>query len=350
MIKVLVVDDSPVAQALLIHILSSDPDIKVISVANNGEEALDYTRTHQPDVITMDIHMPKMNGFEATRKIMETHPVPIIILSASVDPVDVKHTFLAIEAGAVAVLEKPPGTCHPDFENMARVLLQTVKSMSEVKVVRRWARLRTTGFAVTHPNPQVAVKNKTMPIKCVAIGASTGGPPALQTILSGLDRNFPAPILVVQHITKGFLQGMVDWLNSSTSLTVSIAAQGTYPLPGHVYFAPDDFHMGVEKNGHIFLGKEKPEWGLRPAVSYLFRSVVKAFGPNAAGVLLSGMGKDGAIELKLMKENGALTIAQDKASSVVHGMPGQAIKIGAASYVLPPDDIAATLLRLAKKS
>ncbi len=347
MIKVLVVDGSPVVQALLIHILSSDPEINIAGAANNGEEALYYVRTYKPDVVTMDMHMPKMNGFEATRKIMETHPVPIIILSASWDHVDVEQTFQALGAGAVAVLEKPSGTTHPDFDHMARVLIQTVKSMSEVKVVRRWARFRPASLAATHP-PVVFEKNPAE-INCVAVGASTGGPMALQTLLAGITSDFPAPLLVVQHITKGFLPGMVEWLANSTGLSVSIATQGTYPLPGHVYFAPDSSHMGVDNTGRIFLSKKEPEHGLRPAVSYLFRSVAEVFGPNAAGVLLSGMGKDGAVELRLMKENGAATIVQDKESSVVHGMPGEAVKIGAASYILPPDEIASTLLRLAGK-
>lgn len=347
MIKVLIVEDSPVVQALLNHILSSDPEIQVIGTANNGAEALKLITQMKPDVITMDIHMPKMNGYEVTRRIVETHPVPIVIVSASYKPEDLDKTFRALEAGAVAAVEKPAGMGHPDFEDMAKRLVETVKLMSEVKVVRRWSRLRQAETAASRP----VLESKQTPadIKCVAIGASTGGPPVLQIILSGLSRDFSAPVLIVQHIAAGFLQGLAAWLGQATGLPVHIASHGEYFLPGHVYFAPDGFQMGVESRGRIALSKEEPDNGLRPSVSHLFRSVAKVYGPYAVGVLLTGMGNDGAEELKLMKDKGAVTIAQDKDSSVVHGMPGEAIKLGAATHVLPPDRIAVTLTRLISK-
>jgi two-component system chemotaxis response regulator CheB len=342
MIKVFIVEDSPVACELLSYILGSAPEIQVIGTANNGAEALDILAQKTTDVIIMDINMPKMNGFEATRRIMETHPVPVIIVSASWDPQEVETTFRAVEAGAVAVLEKPRGINHPSYKNMAEELVQMVKLMSEVKVVRRWARPRST-TAITATPTKAELQRTSKDIKLIAIGASTGGPQGLQIILSRLPEAFSAPVLIVQHIAAGFLEGLVEWLGQTTTLALHIAQHGESLLPGHAYLAPNDFHLGVERSGRIALSKDEPENRLRPSVSYLFRSVAKAFGPNSVGVLLTGMGRDGALELKLMKEAGAITIAQNKESSVVHGMPGEAIKLGGATHVLPPDEIAAML-------
>jgi two-component system chemotaxis response regulator CheB len=342
MIKVLIVEDSAVVQQFLVYVLSSDPEIRVIGTTNNGEEALEFLKQEKPDVITMDIHMPRMDGFETTRKVMAAYPTPIVIVSGSVQPNEVSTTFRAIEAGALAVVPRPNGLGHPDYERTARTLIQTVKTMSEVKVVRRWRQTPSTVSA----SPVADVKKGPDAVEIVAIGASTGGPVALQALLSRLAPDFAAPIVIVQHMTAGFMDGFVQWLAQSSSLPIHVASHGQQAQPGHVYLAPDGFQMRVESGHRILLSNDEPENGLRPSVSYLFRSVADTFGKNAVGVLLTGMGKDGAEELKLMKDKGAATIAQDKDSSVVHGMPGEAIRLGAASYVLPPDRIAAALARL----
>jgi two-component system chemotaxis response regulator CheB len=220
--------------------------------------------------------------------------------------------------------------------------------MSEVKVVRRWPRPRLMR-ARAHDIPTST--SRQAGIRFIGIGASTGGPPVLQTILSGLPKEFPAPLLIVQHIAWGFLPGMVEWLNQTTGLHVHIAAHGADPLPGHAYIAPDDFHLRISARGRIVLAREPPESGLRPAVSYLFRSLAQICGSNAIGVLLTGMGKDGAAELKRMRDCGAVTIAQDRDSSIVHGMPGEAIELGAATHILSADAIAGALIaQLGRKS
>jgi two-component system, chemotaxis family, protein-glutamate methylesterase/glutaminase len=348
-IKVLVVDDSNVARQLLVHLLESDSQICVIGAINDGQEAVDFVATNSPDVVLMDIHMPRLNGFEATRRIMEAHPLPIVICSATTDPKEVATTFRAMEAGAVACVRKPVASGHRDFEELTANLLQTVKLMSEVQVVRRWARTRT--HSLTTPTaPPVGLKaERAAAIRFVGIGASTGGPPVLQTILAGLPKNFPVPILIVQHIARGFLSGLAEWLNQTTGLQIHIAPDGISPLPGHVYFAPDDLHMGVGNHGRIVLAREKPENGSRPSASYLFRSLALECGPSAVGVLLTGMGKDGALELKRMKDGGAVTIAQDRETSTVYGMPAEAIELGGATYVLPADRIAVTLVSIANR-
>jgi len=347
-IKVLVVEDSPVARLLLVHILNADPRLTVIGTANGGEEALEFLRLNQPDVVLMDVVMPGIDGYETTRRIMESQPVPIVVCSATVDPAEVNNTFRAMEAGALALVAKPVGLGHAEYENTVRNLVETVRLMSEVKVVKRWPAARRLGAA---PAAAPAAKAQSAAsIKVIAMGASTGGPPVLQSILAGLPKDFPCPVLIVQHIAEGFLQGLADWLEQSTGFPVRIAVHGESLLPGRAYLAPDGYHMGLGAHGQISLSKQPPENGLRPAVSVLFRSVAAVCGANAVGVLLTGMGRDGASELKFMKGAGAVTIAQDAESSVVHGMPGEAIRIGAASHVLAPDRIPVLLRALAKSS
>ncbi len=347
-INVLVVDDSKVLRMLLVHLLESDPQLRVVGAVEDGKAAVDFVHENRPDVVVMDVHMPNLDGFEATRLIMETNPVPIIICTATTNATEVLTTFRLMEAGAVACVEKPVAREHADFEQLVANLLQTVKLMSEIKVVRRWPRSRASSLGSPRTVPG-EVKPPAEGIKIIGIGTSTGGPPALQTILSNLPRDFPASVLIVQHIARGFLPGLVEWLNQTTGFQVHIASHRTIPLPGHAYLAPDDFHMGIGAGGRIHLGQEEPEGGLRPAISYLFRSLAETCGPDAVGVLLTGMGQDGAAELMAMTHTGAMTIAQDRESSVVHGMPGVAIKLCAASQVLPADKIAPALVTLVNR-
>jgi two-component system chemotaxis response regulator CheB len=256
-------------------------------------------------------------------------------------------TFRAIKAGALAVVPPPQGLGHPEHATMAQELIQTVKLMAEVKVVRRWPRLQSRSSV---PAPRKAdVAGPSAPLQVVAIGASTGGPLVLQTILSGLPKDFPAPVLIVQHMASGFIHGFADWLTQSTGFPVHVAGADDHPLPGHAYVAPDGVHMQVGIGCRIVLRQDVPKNGLRPSVSCLLQSVAHFCGPHAVGVLLTGMGKDGAEELKLLRDAGAITIVQDKASAVVYGMPGEAIKLDAATYVLPPDKMAASLVQLAHK-
>jgi two-component system, chemotaxis family, protein-glutamate methylesterase/glutaminase len=343
MVKVLIVDDSASMRMFLEGVFEAAPGLKVVGTAENGEDALHAAERLAPDVITMDINMPLLNGLEATRRIMETRPVPIVVLSGVLDTEEIVSSFRAMEAGAVAALPKPRGAGHPEHEREVRELIQTVRLMAEIRVVRRWPRQRRG----TPPSlPEAGPVRLPTQVRAVAIGASTGGPVAIQTILSGLARNFPVPVLIVQHMAKGFVGGFAEWLALTSSLHVRIASHNERLLPGHAYLAPDDRHMLVEPGDRIALGDDLPENGLRPSVSALFRSIDAVYGQNAAGVLLTGMGSDGVAELLSMKNKGAVTIAQDRASCVVFGMPGEAVRLGAATYTLPPDRIAATLAKL----
>lgn len=341
-VAVLIVDDSASLRLMLQHVLELDPRIRVIGTVSDGNGAIAWLESSnpRPDVVLMDIHMPNLDGFEATRRIMESQPLPIVICTATANPQELQVAFRSMEAGAVACVDKPTGRSDPRFDALAQNLQQTVRLMAEVKVVRRWARPRIAAVR-TAPAP-LAIATKVPRI--VGIGASTGGPPVLQAILSALPKDFAAPVLIVQHIARGFLPGMVEWLNQTTGLHVHIAAHGALATPGHVYIAPDDFHLGVTSAGRLLLARDPAENGLRPSVSWLFRSLAENIGANAVGVLLTGMGRDGAEELKLMRDRGALTIAQDRESSVVHGMPGAAIELAAASQILPAERIAGALL------
>lgn len=342
MIKVLVAEDSPTIRAFLTAILESEPDIRVVAAVADGDAAVEAARRLRPDVVTMDIHMPGLDGFSATREIMETAPVPIVIVSGAVQD-EMAATFKAVEAGALAFIRRPAGLGHDDHEREADALVTAVRLMSEVKVVRRWKRPPT----ITQRGAAGPAAGSGERPRVVAIGASTGGPLALQTILGGLPAGFPLPVLVVQHIAQGFVQGFADWLASGCTLPVTVAVEGEEVRGGHVYVAPDDRHMGLDAFGRIHLTDSPPEAGLRPAVGHLFRSVAAQHGGRSIGVLLSGMGADGAEDLCRLRALGAVTIAQDAASSVVHGMPGVAIERGGAGFVLAPAAIAGKLVELA---
>jgi len=346
MIKVLVVEDSPVAREFLIHLLNSAPGIQVVGAVDDGREALEAAREKHPDLITMDIHMPEMDGFATTRRIMENHPVPIVIVSGSTSVSEAATVFRAIEAGALAVISRPHGFGHPEHESSVKELIQTVRLMSEIKVVRRWPRQVKEAVAA---NSDFSIQPVLPEIEITAIGASTGGPLALQTILSSLPKSYPIPIVIVQHIARGFTEGFGRWLDQSSDITVRIASDGEPLHPGNAYLAPEGYHMITFNRDRLALVDDPPRNGLRPSVSHLFESVARVFGENSVGILLTGMGRDGARELKLMRDSGAVTIAQDKDSSIIHGMPGEAISLGAATYVLPPKRIAKLLTSLPRK-
>ena len=338
MIRVLIVEDSLTIAAQLSAIIGASQGMKVVGCVGDGKSALEAVETLRPDVVTMDIHMPRMDGLEATRRIMESRPVPIVILSGTMRD-QAAATFRAVEAGALCFVRRPAGILLPDSDSEVAALIQTLRLMSEVKVVRRWKKT----VREVAPSAEAAVGGRP---RIVAIGASTGGPQALRTIFSALSPDFSVPILVVQHIAPGFIQAFADWLQGNTNLPVRIAENGTIAAPGQIYIAPDDRHLGVSSDGSLRLSIAPPEHGLRPAVSCLFRSVGASFGGEALAILLTGMGADGAQELKALREMGATTIVQDRDSSIVHGMPGAAIALGAAGRVLAPEAIGALLAAL----
>jgi two-component system chemotaxis response regulator CheB len=341
MIKVLIVDDSKVVQEFLTHIFSSDPKIKIVGIANSGREAIELVRIKRPDVISMDIHMSGMDGYETTRMIMETYPTPIVIVSGSVDSLKMVKTYKSLEVGALAFVIRPPGIEHPQYKTFSKELIQTIKLMSEVKVIRLFPRNRKDHVIPYRLGNDFETDERR--IQVIAIGASMGGPMALQRILSKLPSDLSVPVLIVQHIAPGFVKGFQEWLSITSGIKLKIAEDGDLTSAGIGYIAPDNFQMGISTGRKITLRKQPPENGSKPSVSYLFRSVGASFGKNALGILLSGMGRDGADELKVMKDKGALTIVQNQESSVMFGMPGEALMIGGADHALSPESIAAII-------
>jgi two-component system, chemotaxis family, protein-glutamate methylesterase/glutaminase len=341
-LRVLVTEDSVVARALLVSIINRDPALEVVGEARDGEQAVELAAQLKPDVITMDVHMPKLDGLEATRRIMTDTPTPIVVISA-IDPKDVRLSFEALDSGALAVLAKPTGPTAPDFATRASEITNTIKTMSGVRVVTR--RPKLTAAPAPTPAPAAARPSTARRrVDVVAIGSSTGGPDALGKIVGGLPASAPVPILIVQHITVGFHQGLVDWLNNVTPMNVKLGVEGEPVRAGEVVIAPGEHHMTVDAGRRIKLIDDAPVRGHRPSATKLFQSVTKVYGANALGVILTGMGDDGADGLVELKDAGGWVIGQDEATCVVYGMPREAALRGAVTEVLPLGDIAGGLV------
>lgn len=340
MINVLIVEDSMASAQLLAYILESDSDIHVQGIAISGEAALEIIALQKPDVITMDICLPGIDGLSATKQIMESIPVPIIVVTSSYSENNVSLAFGAIEAGALYIIEKPFAIRHPLFEAHNKELITIVKMISEIKVKKRD---KVEIINIKPAETQLKSNNK---FKIIAIGASTGGPRALQTMLTIFKGNDLPPILIIQHISKGFAKGFAEWLTETTKYQVKIAENGEYARRGIAYIAPDNIHLGINTRGIFIYNSGNEINNVRPAVSYLFNSVAESYADKAIGVLLTGMGCDGAEELKKMHDKKAVTFAQNEESSVVFGMPNEAIKISAADYINTPEWIANKIIRL----
>ncbi|MDX9702514.1 MAG: chemotaxis response regulator protein-glutamate methylesterase [Candidatus Auribacterota bacterium] len=343
MIKVLVVDDSSFMRQELTRLISDDPDIEVIGTAFDGAHALKKIPILKPDVVTLDIEMPQMDGLTALKHIMISHPLPVVIIS-SLTQKGAEITFEAIQLGAVEVIPKPSGTISLNIKQQKQEIIEKIKAAHKVdcKKIRRIA-----------PPAPVVKKYPPMSTECshiVAIGVSTGGPQTLMKIIPQLPGDLPAAIMVVQHMPPVFTKSFATRLNSVSNLTVKEAENNDIILEGHVYIAPGGYHMTAGKNGkHIEISEEPSGTLHRPSVDVMFDSLVKGQTKQLTGVILTGMGKDGAAGLKKIHDKGFSTIGESESSSVVYGMPREAANMGAVDFVLDKGDIASKIIELVSR-
>lgn len=350
-IRVLVVEDSPVIQQLLAHIIGADPRLEVAGIASSGEQALRMIERTVPDVVSLDIRLPGIDGFEVTSRIMRLTPLPIVVVASDVRDLDIP--MRALQAGALAVVEKPGSVARADYQTVAHHLCTQLVIMSQVKVIRHRIGARSTSrtdppaAAASAPLPgeAVAADGRRRRFRALGLVASTGGPAALAKLLKELPPGFPLPIFLVQHMGAPFMAGFASWLGTVSPLPVSLAEHGVIPRAGHVYVAPGDRHLTVD-NGVLRLTAGAMVCGQRPSGEVLFQSMAAVYGAAGIGVLLTGMGEDGARGLVEMRQAGAFTIAEHASTAVIHSMPGTAVRLGGAVEELPLDQVASRLLQL----
>ena len=346
-VGVLVVDDSPLCRELICDALSRDPDLEVVGTCGDGQEAVRRVMELRPNVITMDVEMPVMDGLSAAEQIMSESPTPILMLTADPRNQAPELTHRALEVGALALQVKPALDAAPEAWNLAR----EVKLLSSVKVIRHLralTRKRTPSFApqVSPPADVAAFAGSGMGL--LAIVSSTGGPQVIQKLFSELPGDFPAPIAVVQHINASFAESLAGWLASSSKLKVRLAVDGAPLLPGEVLLAPPGKHLLIPSRGKVALVPGEPKDGHLPSGSLLLESAAKAYGRRAVGVILTGMGYDGADGMAAIHQAGGRTLAQSEESCVVFGMPGAAIAKRVVDHVVHGDELSAALLKLAR--
>lgn len=331
-VRVMIVEDSHVIRELLVQAIDRDPRLEIVAMVESGEKALRVIGEVRPDVISMDIRLPGIDGMETTRRIMAVCPTPIVVVAANVEAAELKISINALRAGALSVLEKPAGIAGNGFTSFAQRLCTQLVIMSQVHVITQREPVRPiTGAPKVLPPPLPLGLGK---FEMIGMVASTGGPNALVQVLGSIGAEFPLPILLVQHITSAFSQAFVEWLGDVCDLRVLGAKDGDRPKGGTVYVAPADRHM-VVRGKRIRIEDGAPLCGQCPSGTTLLNSMAAELGPAAVGVLLTGMGEDGAKGLYAVRAAGGHTVAEHESTAVVYGMPGAAIAMGAACEALP---------------
>lgn len=345
-IRVIIADDSMLARTLLRDFLESDPAIRVVGEAGNGREAVELVHRLSPDLVTMDLEMPVMGGLEAIGEIMATRAVPILVVSGVADA---QKAYAAVAAGALEVIGKPEASTESRDELVAKVrMLSGVKVITHLRGRRSAfppARLVSplTSAAVPPTAPAPAGNNRLF-----AIASSTGGPQALAAILPRLPADFGCPVVIAQHISEGFAGGLCDWLAPQCKIKVRLAGDGASLLPGIAWIAPSESDLVVVEGARLALQSRPPQAIYRPSCDALLASAATVFGPAAVGIILTGMGSDGAAGLGRIRDGGGVTLAQDEASSTIFGMNRVAIERGAVHRVLPIDRMAEEMIVLAR--
>ncbi len=346
-IKVLVVDDSLVTRRLFSHLIESSDEFEFAGEAKDGLQAIEMVKQLSPDVVSMDIEMPGLDGIEATKRIMEVCPVPVVIVSSLYQPGETQLAMEVLAAGAVEIIPKPVGPGSPDYQKRALHYLRTLRAMSEVKVVRRKATIASTLNAQFPAQASMPPAGRKFGL--VVVGASAGGPEGVRTIVASLPADINFPMAIVQHIDINFAQGYAHWLASHSKVPV-VMVTGDLPLkPGRIYLSIRPQHLVIKNHNTIGLIDHPADNGLKPSVASLFRSAGEVFQDQLIAVLLSGMGRDGAAEMLRLKQIGAFNIIQDEQSCLVFGMPGEAAKLGANHVALSPEKISSHILKLTNK-
>ncbi len=341
-VRVLVVDDSPLIRQLIVEALERDPDIEVVGTAENGLQAVERAAALKPQVITMDVDMPVMDGLTATEQIMAAEPTPILVLTADPRNQAPELTHRALAVGALALRVKPAAE---DMGNLAR----EVKLLATIRVIRHVRGVKKSPSATSQSSlPETGQPFAPSSIGVVCIAASTGGPQVVQKLLADLPADFPAPVAIVQHINAAFSESLVGWLAASSRLKVKVAKDGDLLTPGTVLIAPPDAHLVVSARGKVSVTPGGPRDGHLPSATTLLESAAKVYGRRAVGVILTGMGNDGVEGLAAIRMAGGRTLAQNQESSVVFGMPGAAIARGIVDHTLAGDELAAALVKLAR--
>lgn len=338
-LRVVIVEDSLVTQRLYETILKSDPDIEVVGFASNGKDGIEAVIQLKPDIVSMDIEMPFMNGLEATREIMKLHPLPVLIVSSLYNSAEGALAMQILDAGALAIIAKPVGPGHPQFMKDSRKYIQMLRTLSEVPVIKRKT-LSTHPPELNYRPFEQTAGNQKQDHELIVIGASAGGPDALKKLLGNLKHGLQVPLLVVQHIDPSFNDNYVEWLSSQSRLPIQIADKEILMEKGFVYMPAADKHLVVSRKGYVMSQFDQAQNGNRPSVEKLFETALRHYDMNLVAILLSGMGNDGSEALLQCRMKGAYTIAQSQESCLVFGMPGEAVKLGAAQKILSPVEIA----------
>jgi two-component system chemotaxis response regulator CheB len=340
MIKVLLVDDSALTRAVLRDIFRTTGDFAIVGEAANGLEAISLTETQKPDLTIMDIMMPVMDGLTAIDEIMVRFPTPILVLSATMDDKEVNYAFTAIKKGALDVMEKPHFSGEEYGDSFAARLIEKARILARVKVIRRWP---SRAAQVGKVELKTAYRQGERDI--LAIGASTGGPKAVMGIMKALPADLKVTVFIVQHIASGFARGFAHWLSLESGLKVRLAQDGQQFGKGEAFVAPNDCHMVLDK-GCIRLVEGEPVNCCRPSIDVFFNSLADNAGSRVVGVLLTGMGKDGALGLRRIKDKGGVTMVQDEKSCAVFGMPKAAIALDAVDEIVPLANFPEALSRI----